>query len=90
MTRLRSVRNEGMGQGQHPIEAEAPVGISRVDYAGNTITLNGPRSWATAARVYYYRSDRFQGKAPDIGAHESPWNSGKVSTTEAGRRTPAR
>lgn len=57
------------------IEAEAPVGILTVDYSTNTLTLNAPRSWGAGARVFYYRSDRFKGSAPDIGAHESPWSS---------------
>jgi hypothetical protein len=54
------------------IESEAPVGITAIDYGTNTITLNGARSWAQGSRVFYYRSDRFKGSAPDIGAHESP------------------
>ncbi len=52
------------------IEGEAPVGITRVDYEANVLTLNSPRSWSQSARVFYFRSDRFQGNAPDIGAHE--------------------
>ncbi len=61
------------------IEAEAPVGVSRVDYGTNTMTLNSPRSWAQGARIFYYRSDRFQGNAPDIGAHE--YGSGQFVAT---------
>jgi hypothetical protein len=52
------------------IEAGQPVGINTIDYGTNTITLNAPRTWGQGARVFYYRSDRFQGIAPDIGAHE--------------------
>ncbi len=52
------------------IEAGPPVGINTIDYGTNTITLNGSRSWTQGARIFYYRSDRFQGNAPDIGAHE--------------------
>ncbi len=52
------------------IEGQDPVGINGVDYGTNTLTLDGSRNWAKGARVFYYRSDRFQGSAPDIGAHE--------------------
>jgi hypothetical protein len=52
------------------IDAGDPVGIVKVDYTTNTLTLNGARSWSDGARVYYYRGDRFRGSAPDIGAHE--------------------
>jgi hypothetical protein len=52
------------------IEGHAPVGIASVDYGSNILTLNAARSWAQGARIFYYRSDRYQGSAPDIGAHE--------------------
>jgi len=52
------------------IESEAPVGIVKVDYATNQVTLNSARTWSAGARIFYYRSDRFRGTAPDIGAHE--------------------
>ncbi len=52
------------------IEGDAPVGIIRADYGTNTITLSGARTWSQGARVFYYRADRFQGSAPDIGSHE--------------------
>jgi hypothetical protein len=52
------------------IDQEAPVGIAQVDYATNTITLNAPRSWVQGSSIYYFRSDRFQGAAPDRGSHE--------------------
>ncbi len=52
------------------IESGDPVGIVKVDYATNTVTLNSPRTWNAGSRIFYYRSDRFQGNAPDIGAHE--------------------
>ncbi len=57
------------------IESEAPVQIIKVDYSTNAITLNAPRNWGAGARIFYYRTDRFQGKAPDIGAHEYGNNS---------------
>jgi hypothetical protein len=52
------------------IEGQSPVGIAHIDYGTNSITLNSPRAWAQGARIYYFRSDRFQGAAPDIGSHE--------------------
>ena len=52
------------------IESEAPVGIRSVDYSTNTITLASPRTWAEGARVFYFKNNRFQGSAPDMGAHE--------------------
>jgi hypothetical protein len=52
------------------IESGDPVGIAKIDYSSNTLTLTAARSWVAGARVFYYRSDRFQGSAPDIGAHE--------------------
>jgi hypothetical protein len=52
------------------IDNAAPVGIAKVDYATNTLTLNNPRSWVSGAKIYYFRSDRYQGNGPDMGAHE--------------------
>ena len=72
------------------IEGEAPVRIVKVDYGTNTLTLSGARSWAAGARVFYYRSDRFQGNAPDIGAHESVSTSNQRLVGDAGRGSPAR
>jgi len=60
----------GVGGDSIRIGDGPPVGITRVDYATNTLTLSDARSWNEGARVYYFRSDRFQGNAPDIGAHE--------------------
>ncbi len=60
----------GVGGDSIRIDGGPPVGITSVDYATNTFTLSDARSWNTGARVYYFRSDRFQGNAPDIGAHE--------------------
>ena len=59
------------------IEGDAPVGIIRADYGTNTLTLSGARIWSQGARVFYYRADRFQGLAPDIGSHE--FSSGPIS-----------
>ncbi len=67
------------------IEAEAPVGITKVDYGTNTVTLSSPRNWAQGARIFYYRGDRFRGNAPDVGAHESPWSSKKMSGGKPGQ-----
>jgi hypothetical protein len=50
-----------------------PVGAAVVNYATGTITLQSARTWAAGARVWYYRSDRVKGNAPDIGPLESPY-----------------
>ncbi len=52
------------------IEGGPVVGIATIDYTTNSVTLNAARSWAGGARVWYYRSDRFMGAAPDMGSHE--------------------
>jgi hypothetical protein len=46
------------------------VGIAAIDYVTHTITLASSRSWSPGARIWYYRTDRFRGSAPDIGALE--------------------
>jgi hypothetical protein len=73
----------GVNRDSIRIDNTEPVGVARVDYSTNTITLDSPRSWSSSARIYYFRSDRFQGNAPDIGAHESGGSSlvSKVPTT---------
>jgi hypothetical protein len=72
------------------IENNVPVGIIRVDYESNTISLSSPRSWAKGVRVFYYRCDRFKGNAPDIGAHESPWKGSRVGDAQPGGRSLTR
>jgi hypothetical protein len=52
------------------VEGTRPVGITAIEYATHTITLDAPRTWNTGAHVWYYRSDRVAGSSPDIGAFE--------------------
>jgi hypothetical protein len=59
----------GMVEGDSiKIGSQDPVGITAI--SGNTITLEASRTWADNDPVYYYRYDRFNGAAPDIGALE--------------------
>jgi len=47
------------------VAAQAPAGITAIDYSKNAITLSGSRTWRNGAPVYLYRNGK---KVDDIGA----------------------
>jgi len=47
------------------VAAQDPAGITAIDYATNTITLSGSRTWHAGAPVYLYKDGK---KVDDIGA----------------------
>jgi hypothetical protein len=48
------------------------VGITAVNYSTGVLTLEAPKTWASGKNVYFFRSDKFVGTAPDVGALERP------------------
>lgn len=73
----------GMTTGDSIKVGSSKYRITSLDYATGVATLSSTITATAGTAVYYYRSDRFSGSSPDVGAYEYLYaqSSGKLDYT---------